>query len=874
MRIRLGVDGHDASNACLIESLTIQQDSREAISTVEFTIFQTYGIARYDVARYNQAAFIYEWTVEPWSEIVLWDDDTNKLLFAGFVMTVEHSLDGPHLRRNVSASDWGILLERAIVSHEWPDGTLDSTVVADVLAVVPEITPGTIVTQVTNMGALEAKDARVRDVLDQVCELSGGEWHVSYDGKLNYYRIGSIVPPFDLSDQPDWVNSVGFELDTYRQEFAEAANRVLVLGALEGSGSEINYLAQDIASQQQFGVLSITLVDRNLTDATTAQLWAQTEVARRAWPSATVNATVYVEGLGRGQTVTIEANRYGVIGDFVLRSLTVVLIAPDGAGGHVLKYSGSFGMREPDLTYAIRRMQRRATERTQSPAATIPPGSISADDLVSGIAPVYIVSGKPTDWTKYPQDAVFLNTSDDKLYRRIPGNNWTAVVNTSEIEGQIQTTQLAPGSVTSTVLADGAVITAKIPGGAITAPQLGPGAITIPAIAPGAVTAVAIAGGSVTANAIAANAVTAQAIAANAVTANAIAANAITATAISAGAITATQLAAGAVTANAIAANAIYSEAIQSNAITAIKLAANSVVAGKIAALAVVSGTIAADAVTAGTIAAGAVRAGALAADSVTAGTVAAGAIRAQDAAFAVAAIQDADIQNLNGTKITAQTIDSTKLSAVEIAVGYGSNKPGRFGVYSPSGLVGLIGDLGAAGLPGNTYFGIWAKLGSFGGTGYSDAPIYTDNSGNLFIRNAQFKLTQVVGGRSQSVEILPNTFDTTYSSLGVKVVDGTNYTWLVGRGSATYNNSGQVLAACVMDPGDTNAGQVYCQKPGTTSAYCMMDGKTGRIRADGGFQVGGNTGANTAIQVTATSGQKVTLTWMGGILTSAVINP
>src|SRR4029450_14057909 len=109
------------------------------------------------------------------------------------------------------------------------------------------------------------------------------------------------------------------------------------------------------------------------------------------------------------------------------------------------------------------------------------------DDFAAGIAPVYIVNHKPAgaEWATYPADAVFLLTTDRKLYRRT-GDDWTAVVPTSDIEGQLQTSQFAPDSVTSTVLAEGSVVTAKIPMGAIRAPQIAVGAVTVSSSAGGA----------------------------------------------------------------------------------------------------------------------------------------------------------------------------------------------------------------------------------------------------------------------------------------------------------------------------------------------------------------------------------------------------
>jgi len=849
VRLRAAVAGFDVSNAVLVESATIKQDSSEAISTCEITLFQRFGEAQYDHARYDLASFQYTWSVSEWDELVIWDEDTTQIQFAGFILAVDRDAEGPHIRLTLHASDWGILFERALITQSWPDGTPDSVIIADAIAKVPELSLGTIITLTANLGLIEAKDKRVRDLLDDVCQLTGGEWNVAYNGKVNYYAAGSIVAPFGLSDRPDGSTTQPYQLESYKRDFSDAANRVLVLGAV-GEAGELRATAEDTGSQGQFGVLSVTLVDRNLTDATTAALWADTEVGLRSTPKYTIQAACFVPGLARGMTVSIEAWKYGLTASLILRSLTITITAPDRSravtAGHKLKYSATLGSRPPDLIYTLRRMQRVPVQPTTAPAAAIAPGTIEGDDFAAGIAPVYMVARKPAgaEWATYPADAVFLNTADRKLYRRT-GNDWTAVVPTSDIEGQLQTSQFAPGSVTSTVLADGSVITAKIPTGAIRAPQIDVGAVTVSAIADGAVTTAKIPDGaiqgpklaasSVTANAIAANAiaadkiqagaVTANALAANSVTAGAVAADAITANAIAAGAITASELAAGSVTANAVAANAIYAQALQANSVTAQALAANSVVAGKIAALAVVAGNLAADSVTAGAIAAGAVVASSIAAGAITADKIAAGAITAD--------------------KIQAGSITSDKFSAVELAVGFGANKPGRVAVYDNlQNLVALLGDMGGAGLPANTYFGVWGKLAAFGGSGYNNAAIYTDTAGNLTIRQTSFTISGAAGtpAAGSSITSSPSTYDATYGSIAWQVnKPGDSTAALVSRGLVLKTGGGIACGSFVRSPtvGHENSSELVLNNQ-AGSLTILLDGFNGSIRASS-FAVTGN---------------------------------
>ena len=857
MRVRAFIDQYDVSGAITVDSVSIEQDSTQAISTANAGFIQVYGEARYDHAQYNHAAFRYEWTAQEWGQFVVSDQDTGQLLFAGFILSVQRKAEGPHIRVELQASDWGILFERAIMTQVWPAGTLDSTIISDCLAQVPQLRAGTIVPQVENIGEFAVKDQRVRDVLDAVCALTGGEWAVSYDGKLNYYRSGSIAAPFILCDQPDNPNDEPYTLEDYQSDFSDAANRVLVLGAIDDI-SEVRETAEDMSSQQRYGVLSVTLVNRDIFDPTTAQLFAQSEVQQRAWPKTTIRASFYRPGMARGMTVQIEAIKYGISATLLLRTLTLSIAAPDRkrlpVSGHVVKYTATLGPRPPDLVYTLRRMQRDVPESTFAPTADVPPGSIDAGDLASNLEVVHVVDvlpvPPPADWSQ-TAFAVIASDPFHKLYRRT-GDTWTLVVDAESIQGQLKTTQFAPGSVTSTVLADGSVVTAKIPAGAITAPQLGPGAVTAPALGPGAVTGPAIAASSIEAGKLAAGAVTAGTIAAGAVTANTLAAGAITATAISAGAITATALAAGSVTANAIAANAIYAEAMQANSVTTQALAANSVVAGKIAALAVVAGNLAADSVTAGVISAGAVRAGNLAADAVTAFTIAAGSVTVGKIGPGAVTQGTLAAEAVVAGNIQAGSIDSTKLNAIEIAVGAGGGKPGKIGVYDGAlSKVAVIGNLSDAGKSG---FGLWAKVGAFGGTGYFNAPFYTDDSGSLFLKDANLTIT----GGGSTLKTSPTTFDPTYATLALINQSGSDQASFVSRGFIVYSGSTSI-GALVRHPSIAGSAQLALVVPG--GKLILLDGATGIVRSDNGFGAGGANGVSEAVTIGG-----VTLRFNGGI--------
>lgn len=153
-------------------------------------------------------------------------------------------------------------------------------------------------------------------------------------------------------------------------------------------------------------------------------------------------------------------------------------------------------------------------------------GSVTKAKLATGLQPVEIVATLPTSGN-YAGRVVFLS-SDSKLYRH-NGTSWSAAVPTSDLTGQITTTQIT----------DNAITTAKVAANAITAGQIAANTITAGQIAADTITSGQIAAGAITADEIASNAVISSKILAGAVTADKITVNSLSAINANMGSITA-----------------------------------------------------------------------------------------------------------------------------------------------------------------------------------------------------------------------------------------------------------------------------------------------------------------------------------------------
>lgn len=269
-------------------------------------------------------------------------------------------------------------------------------------------------------------------------------------------------------------------------------------------------------------------------------------------------------------------------------------------------------------------------------------GVVESTDLASTIKAIEIVAALPTlPDASYPQGAVVFLTSDNKLYRST-GAAWTSVVPTTDLTGQVTTTQIT----------DNAITTAKV----------------------------------------AANAITANELAANSVIAGKIAAAAIVAGdgVISNAAIATAQIQDAAITNAKIGLLAVDTANIANLAVATGKIADLAVTNAKIANLSVDTGKIADLTVTAAKIADATITTAKIGTAQITTALIADAAItnaKIGDAEITGAKIQDAEITNakianltITGGKIAAGTITVDKLSSqVHQITGltFTSNSPG-----------------------------------------------------------------------------------------------------------------------------------------------------------------------------------------------------
>jgi len=142
-------------------------------------------------------------------------------------------------------------------------------------------------------------------------------------------------------------------------------------------------------------------------------------------------------------------------------------------------------------------------------------GTLASSNFSNSLRPVEVVATLPSSGNFVGR--VVLLTTNSKIYR-YTSLGWTAEVPTSDLTGQVTSTQITDSAITSDKIAANSVVAGKIATDAVTAGTIAAGAISSDKLAANSVIAGKIAAGAVTADSLSANSVTADKVAANAIT--------------------------------------------------------------------------------------------------------------------------------------------------------------------------------------------------------------------------------------------------------------------------------------------------------------------------------------------------------------------
>ncbi len=178
-----------------------------------------------------------------WQEIYFYSNTTGNRLFGGVIGTID-----PHPATDLSknsydlgCSDFGALLERSVVQMQYAamtDKALIAAVFGDALPGLSEIDVTTYVRMVATIPAQQYNRKTLREVLDAICDISGGYWYIDYYKRLHYFATQDSSAPWDVSDDP---TEAGCQVVEELQSHRDGTNVVNIIELVGGK-----YLSDDL----------------------------------------------------------------------------------------------------------------------------------------------------------------------------------------------------------------------------------------------------------------------------------------------------------------------------------------------------------------------------------------------------------------------------------------------------------------------------------------------------------------------------------------------------------------------------------------------------------------------------------------------------
>lgn len=372
MQLRVFIDGVDVSSFAMIDSTEIVQELSGRVATARIRFLIQGASTRYDVAEYDESEYanLIAGLVNSLAEITVENEDEERI-FGGYIVKVSYDRITPGtLFLDVDCTSFGLTLETTIVNQSFTSSN-DRTIIQAAMAGTGISATSGNVALLQSISSYEAKDISVRQVLDDICSLTGAEWFVDFHKNLKYRTATAETAPFGFSDTS---SSFSWMVERYSTDFTNPANRITVIGGLASGGTNLSATVNDTASQAAYGVQAVTIVDRNIRDASLLSLRGNVELSRRAFPEVSGTIRYYQDGLAIGQAISVVSSSYGINGTFAIRRLSMKQKTSEDT-----EYILEFGQYRPDLSQMLARLNRASKDSSTTPQGIPPDNSVDGD---------------------------------------------------------------------------------------------------------------------------------------------------------------------------------------------------------------------------------------------------------------------------------------------------------------------------------------------------------------------------------------------------------------------------------------------------------------------------------------------------------------
>ena len=167
-----------------------------------------------------------------WQDVQVLDGE--EVVFGGLTIS-DNQRGGRNAAKNdrqIGAVDYGAYLEKVYVSQLFTDKT-DKEILAEIFvgsSDLAEYDGETCVVAVRTIPRVKFSRKPVRDVLNWLCEQSGGHWYVDYEKKLHYWGEVEYRSPYDVDRDPTAAGCETVEGVTVNKDAAGVVNIVEVVG--------------------------------------------------------------------------------------------------------------------------------------------------------------------------------------------------------------------------------------------------------------------------------------------------------------------------------------------------------------------------------------------------------------------------------------------------------------------------------------------------------------------------------------------------------------------------------------------------------------------------------------------------------------------
>lgn len=143
-------------------------------------------------------------SITNWQDVIVLDNQSR--LFAGVITRIEPSESSVtfDLDYMITCTDYSKLLETAVVQAVKYTNKTDAYIINDLFTTyLPEIDAAEYVSELDTLTSVPFNRTLLKDAIDFVCGLTGGDWYVDYNKHFHYSKSEETSPAFSFSDNPD-----------------------------------------------------------------------------------------------------------------------------------------------------------------------------------------------------------------------------------------------------------------------------------------------------------------------------------------------------------------------------------------------------------------------------------------------------------------------------------------------------------------------------------------------------------------------------------------------------------------------------------------------------------------------------------------------